>query len=211
VDVVVPAALPAQTLTAFKAAGRSGPRRHHQRIDRAPRLSHHADRTRAIGARGDLLDHLPAIGQLLVGIFVGEHAFGVAGALEIDAEAEIVVGGEPRVHLGVDEHGAVAPPVGQDLNDGRTFSAGIARIAVEPEMPGELDRRLAGIGHLEEHVFRVANLVPDVQEALLLLIGLAAERQARQGKVSGSAPPSLSSARRESGKGPEGIVAASAF
>ena len=67
------------------------------------------------------------------------------------------------------------------------------------------------VGHLEEHVFRVANLVPDVQEALLLLIGLAAERQARQGKVSGSAPPSLSSARRESGKGPEGIVAASAF
>ena len=145
----------------------------------------------AIGARGDLLDHLPAIGQLLVGIFVGEHAFGVAGALQIDAEAEIVVEGEPRVHLGVGEHGAVAPPVGQELDDGRAFPAGIARIAVEPEMPGELDRRLAGIGHLEEHVLRVADLVPDVQEAVLLLIGGVAEREARQGKAKRQRPAKL--------------------
>ena len=202
VDVVVPAVVAAGADDdRLQRRGPVGPRRHHQRIDGAPRLPHHADRARAIGARGDLLDHLPAIGQLLVGIFVGEHAFGVAGALQIDAEAEIVVEGEPGIHLGVGEHGAVAPPVGQELDDGRAFGAGIARIAVEPEMPGELDRRLAGIGHLEEHVLRVADLVPDVQEAVLLLIGGVAVRRPGRARQSGSAPPSLSSARRDSGKG----------
>jgi hypothetical protein len=58
-------------------------------------------------------------------------------------------------------------------------------------MPGELDRRLAGIGHLEEYVLRVADLVPDVQEAVLLLIGVVAEREARQGKVKRQRPAKL--------------------
>jgi hypothetical protein len=47
--------------------------------------------------RGDLADHLDAKSELLVGIFVDEHAFRVARALEIDAEAEIVVIGEPGI------------------------------------------------------------------------------------------------------------------
>jgi hypothetical protein len=58
-------------------------------------------------------------------------------------------------------------------------------------MPGELDRRLAGIGHLEEQIFRIADLVPDFQEAVLPLIGVVAKRQARQGKVKRQRPAKL--------------------
>ena len=86
--------------------------------------------------------------------------------------------------------------------------AGIARIAIEPEMPGELDRRLAGIGRLEEHVLRVADLVPDFQEAVLLLIGIVAMRQARQGKTKRQRPAKLkkSAARQRQGIGIQGCL-----
>jgi hypothetical protein len=51
--------------------------------------------------RSDLGDHLGAISEFLVGVLVGEHALRIAGALNVDAEAEIIVIGEPRIHLAV--------------------------------------------------------------------------------------------------------------
>ena len=125
--------------------------------------------------RGDLVDHLNAGEQLLLAVLVGEHAFGIARALQVDAETEIVVIGEPGIHLGVAEHGAVAPPVGVELDDGRAFGSGLDRLGVVPEMPGEPDRRLAGETHLEEHVLGIGDLVAHLEE-----FGVGGRRLMRQ-------------------------------
>ena len=173
-------------------------RRHHQRVDGAPRFPHHADIAVARGMRSDLIDHLDAREQLLLAIFVGEHAFGVAGARQVDAEAEIVVIGEPGIHLGVADHGAVAPPIGIELDDGRAFDARLRGLGVVPEMACEPDRRLVGKSHLEEHVLGVGNLVAHLEEGVLLGLG-AASSGPRPGNASasGNAAPSLSAARRD--------------
>jgi hypothetical protein len=154
-------------------------RRHHQRIDGAPRLPHHADIAVAGRVRRDLGDDLRAIGELLVGVLVGEHAFGIAGALEIDADAEIVVIGEPRIHLAVGDHGAVAPPIGHELHDRRAFLPRAHGLGVVPEVSRKPDRRLAGILHRKEDVLRVRDFVAHRE-----IVRLGGERRGiKEGKV----------------------------
>jgi hypothetical protein len=95
----------------------------------------------------------------------------------------LIVIGEPGIHLGVDDHGAVAPAV---RIDGRAFAAGLPRLGVEPEMAGELDWRLAGISYLENHILGVGDFVPHLEETVRLFrfIGLG-KREAGEGEIKG--------------------------
>ncbi len=151
-------------------------RRHHQRVDGAPRLAHHADIAVARRMPGDLVDHLDAGEQLLLAILVGEHAFRIAGARQVDAEAEIVVIGEPRIHLGVADHGAVAPPIRIELDDRRAFGAGFCGFGVVPEMASEPDRRLPRKRHVEEYVLGVGDLVAHFERRTVGLRGPRVEQ-----------------------------------
>ena len=160
VDVVLEAVVAARAEENRLQCGRAVPPcRDHERIDRAPRLSHHADIAVAERQACDLLDHLDAIGQFLLGIFVGDGAFRIAGSLQIDAEAEITVGREPGVHLAVAVHRAVAATVRIELDDGRAFlSFGRGRCAV-PVVTVEGYRRAAAEAHGEGDHFRQRHLV----------------------------------------------------
>jgi hypothetical protein len=117
-------------------------RRHHQRVDGAPRFAHPADIAIADGQLRDLLDDLHTVRQFLLGILVGEDAFRVARTLQVDTKAEILVGGEPGVHHAVGIHEPVPAPIGIELDDRRAPRTAAQCRRVVPVVTVEGDRGL---------------------------------------------------------------------
>src|SRR5206468_6149752 len=65
-----------------------------QRVEAAPRLAHHPDRTRAPRLRRDPPDDLSAVLELLLVVLVEEDTVRVARAAHVDAHGRIAVPGE---------------------------------------------------------------------------------------------------------------------
>ena len=128
------------------------PSRHHQRVDGTPRFTHHPDVAIADREGGDLLDHLDAVGKLLVGVFVGQRSLGVPTALKIDPEGQVVVVGEPGIHFAVGVHRSVAAAVRVQFDDRRAPDFISHGVRVVPVMAGQHDGALARDFHGESDV-----------------------------------------------------------
>ena len=90
-----------------------------ERVEAAPGDAHHADRPRAPGLRGDPGDDLERVLVLLPGVFVAQHAVGIARAAHVDAHRGIAVAGKIAVDRLVAAAREVALAVGDALQDGR--------------------------------------------------------------------------------------------
>ena len=90
-----------------------------QAVEAAPGDADHADRTGAPGLRGDPGQHLQRVVLLLLQILALEHAFGIAGAANVDAHAGIAVPGEIGMVQRIALRSAVALAIRQIFQDGR--------------------------------------------------------------------------------------------
>lgn len=135
----------------------------HEGVYRAPRFAHHPDVAVAVGMGGDLLDHLYAVHELLVGVLVGEDPLGVARALQIDPEGQVLVVGEPGMHLAIRGHRPVPAPIREELDDGGRLPPALHGVGVVPVVADQLDWVLARVLHRKRYVFWIGNLVLGVE------------------------------------------------
>ncbi len=126
--------------------------RHLQAVEPAPADAHHPHGPGAPILRCDPPNHLDRIRQFLRGIFILHHAFAVAIAANINAQAGIAVRREIRVCQRIPRAGAVALAVGQVFQDRR--NRGRAGILGHPDPR----RQPAAIGQHDPHVCDFPNL-----------------------------------------------------
>ena len=129
-------------------------RRHHQRVDRAPRFAHHSDVAVAEREPRNLLDRLHARREFVLGVLIGDDAVGVAAALKVNAKTKVFVEGEPRIHHAVNVEHAVAAPVRVEIDDRRKPFAGSHRRRVIPVVGSQRQAPAAVNGYGELDLLR---------------------------------------------------------
>jgi hypothetical protein len=90
-----------------------------KRVETAPGNAGHSDRACRPCLAGKPGDDLLGIVEFLLGIFVGEDAFGIARATNIHAAAGKAMARHIGVHLHVAKHGAVAAAIRNELENRR--------------------------------------------------------------------------------------------
>ena len=112
-----------------------------ERVEAAPGDPEHARRARAPGLGGEPGEHLDGVVLLLGQVLVEEDAVGVAAAAQVDPHRGVAVPGEVGVAGRVADGRAVAPAVGDVLEQRRH------RVALRVLGQPDLRRQPAAVGH----------------------------------------------------------------